>query len=71
MVGESPETVFATGGATNPITQEVGDLDTAAAIFRYPGGATAMVDVSRYVSGGYDQRVEVRDTWRIPGAQTG
>jgi myo-inositol 2-dehydrogenase/D-chiro-inositol 1-dehydrogenase len=37
-------------------------FDTASCIVRYPGGVTAMVDVCRQSSFGYDQRAEVLGT---------
>ena len=59
LVGEEPETVYATGHASHPLWQDVGDLDTTTTVLKYPGGAVAMIDVSRNVAAGYDQRVEV------------
>ena len=59
LVGEEPETVYATGHASHPMWQEVGDVDTCAAVLKYPGGAVALVDVCRNAPVGYDQRVEV------------
>ena len=59
LVGEVPETVYATGYASHLLWQEVGDIDTSAALFTYPSGAVAMIDNCRNAPVGYDQRVEV------------
>lgn len=60
LVGEVPETVYATGHASHPLWKEVGDLDTTAATLKYPSGAIATIELSRNAPVGYDQRVEVR-----------
>ena len=60
LIGEVPQTVYATGHTSHPLWKEVEDVDTSAVVLTYPSGAIAMIDVSRNASVGYDQRVEVK-----------
>ena len=59
LVGEEPETVYATGHASHPLWVEVGDFDTSTAVLKYPRGSMAMVDASRNTPVGLDRRLEV------------
>ena len=66
LAGEDPIEILAVGSCH--IDKSIEDLpgseafDTATCIVRYPGGVSAMVDVCRQSSYGYDQRAEVLGT---------
>ncbi len=60
LVGEAPRTVYATGSAWDPLMKDVGDFDTSVVTLTYPSGAIGTVNIARNISGGYDQRVDVR-----------
>merc|ERR1711957_993789 len=66
LAGEDPVEILAVGSCH--IDKSIQDLpgseafDTASCIVKYPGGVTAMVDVCRQSSYGYDQRAEVLGT---------
>jgi len=66
LVGEDPIEIMATGSCH--IDKSIEGLegaeafDTAQAVVRYPGGVTAMIDVCRQSSYGYDQRAELLGT---------
>jgi len=66
LAGEDPLEILAVGSCH--IDKSIEELpgseafDTASCIVRYPGGVTAMVDVCRQSSFGYDQRAEVLGT---------
>ena len=60
VMGQEIEEVYASGGVlVDEAIGEVGDIDTAAAVLRFQGGALGLVDNSRQAVYGYDQRVEV------------
>jgi myo-inositol 2-dehydrogenase/D-chiro-inositol 1-dehydrogenase len=60
IVGDEVEEVFAAGGVlVDPRIGEAGDIDTAAILLRFRGGALAVIDNSREAVYGYDQRLEV------------
>ena len=61
IVGEKPSSVFTYGHATNELFSKYDDIDTSAIMLKFPGGAIAMIENSRYACTGYDQRVEVTD----------
>ncbi|MFN8179811.1 MAG: inositol 2-dehydrogenase [bacterium] len=57
---DEPVSVFATGSVlVDSEIGDAGDVDTAALVLRYRGGALALIDNSRRAVYGYDQRVEV------------
>lgn len=66
LAGTDPIDILAVGSCH--IDKSIEELpgsekfDTASCIVRYPGGVTAMVDVCRQSSFGYDQRAEVLGT---------
>lgn len=66
LAGDDPIEILAVG--STHIDMSIENLpgsekyDTASCIVRYPGGVTAMVDVCRQSSYGYDQRAEVLGT---------
>jgi myo-inositol 2-dehydrogenase/D-chiro-inositol 1-dehydrogenase len=52
--------VYATGSVQgDPLFAEYGDVDTAAVVVRFDGGALGVVSASRYNGRGYDCRLEV------------
>jgi myo-inositol 2-dehydrogenase / D-chiro-inositol 1-dehydrogenase len=60
LMGTEIESVYATGSnLVDPEIGKLGDIDTAAAILRFAGGAIAVIDNSRQAVYGYDQRIEV------------
>ena len=60
LMGAEIESVYATGSnLVDPEIGKQGDIDTAAAILRFVGGAIAVIDNSRQAVYGYDQRIEV------------
>ena len=60
LMGTEIESVYATGSnLVDPEIGKLGDIDTAAAILRFVGGAIAVIDNSRQAVYGYDQRIEV------------
>ena len=59
ILGEYPESVSAYGHANFEDIKELGDYDTVAIMMKFPSGAIATIDLSRYAIYGYDQRVEV------------
>lgn len=63
LVGEDPIEILSLGSCHIDKSIEVLDgsekYDTAACLVRYPNGKTAMIDVCRQSSYGYDQRAEV------------
>lgn len=66
LVGEDPIEILSLGSCHIDKSIEVLDgseaFDTAACLLRYPNGKTAMIDVCRQSSYGYDQRAEVLGT---------
>jgi len=60
LMGTDPREVLAAGSClVNPQITELGDVDTAVVMLRFPGGALGTIDNSRRSVYGYDQRVEV------------
>ena len=63
LVGQDPIEIMATGSCH--IDKKIEELegaeafDTATCMVKYPGGVTAMIDVCRQSSYGYDQRAEI------------
>merc|ERR1712129_134415 len=66
LVGEDPIELLALGSCHIDKSIEVLEgseaFDTASCMVRFPGGKTAMIDVCRQSSYGYDQRAEVLGT---------
>lgn len=66
LAGDDPIDILAVGSCHIDKTIEEFEgseaFDTASCIVRYPGGVTAMIDVCRQSSFGYDQRAEVLGT---------
>ena len=59
VVGAFPKEVFAHAHAHHPEIKDMGDVDTVAIVMKFESGAIATIDLSRYSSYGYDQRLEV------------
>jgi myo-inositol 2-dehydrogenase / D-chiro-inositol 1-dehydrogenase len=60
LLGEEPETVFATAAClVDPAIGELGDFDSASLILATPSGRQCSISNSRKATYGYDQRIEV------------
>lgn len=60
LMGDAPETVFASGSSiVDPAIGEAGDVDTAVVTLSYADGRVAVIKNSRRAGYGYDQRVEL------------
>lgn len=59
VTGENPVSVFAHTHCFNPEIAAINDVDTMLLSFKFPSGALAALDYSRYCAYGYDQRHEV------------
>jgi myo-inositol 2-dehydrogenase/D-chiro-inositol 1-dehydrogenase len=60
LVGQFPNQVFATGVSNRQEFADIGDYDTLTIQLRFPSGTIGLIDLSRFSSYGYDQRIEVR-----------
>jgi myo-inositol 2-dehydrogenase/D-chiro-inositol 1-dehydrogenase len=60
VTGQEVVEVYATGSVQgDPLFAEYGDVDTAAVVVRFDGGALGVVSAARYNGRGYDCRLEV------------
>lgn len=60
ITGQNVVDVYATGSVQgDPLFTECGDVDTAAIVVRFDGGAFGVVSAARYNGRGYDCRLEV------------
>jgi myo-inositol 2-dehydrogenase/D-chiro-inositol 1-dehydrogenase len=60
ITGQEAVEVYATGSVQgDPLFTEYGDVDTAAVVVRFDGGALAVISNARYNARGYDCRLEV------------
>ena len=59
LFGEKPQTIFTTAHAFLPEIEAINDVDTVAICMKFSSGGIAMIDISRFASFGYDQRLEV------------
>ncbi|ADT98702.1 Gfo/Idh/MocA family protein [Mycolicibacterium gilvum] len=60
VTGQNVVEVYATGSVQgDPLFTEYGDVDTAAIVVRFDGGALGVVSAARYNGRGYDCRLEV------------
>jgi myo-inositol 2-dehydrogenase/D-chiro-inositol 1-dehydrogenase len=60
ITGQRAVEVYATGTVQgDPLFAEYGDVDTAAVVVRFDGGALGLVSAARYNARGYDCRLEV------------
>ena len=60
ITGQNAIEVYATGTVQgDPLFAEYGDVDTAAVVVTFDGGATGLVSAARYNARGYDCRLEV------------
>jgi myo-inositol 2-dehydrogenase/D-chiro-inositol 1-dehydrogenase len=56
---DKPVEIWATGSSFNEELKACGVLDSAMIVIRYASGVLVNMDLSRYASYGYDQRIEV------------
>jgi len=59
VLGEYPTEVFAAATAQIPEIRDIGDHDNVAVTLKFPSGTIGMIDLSRFSTYGYDQRLEV------------
>ncbi|EHB53897.1 Inositol 2-dehydrogenase [Mycolicibacterium rhodesiae JS60] len=60
ITGQEAVEVYATGSVQgDPLFTEYGDVDTAAVVIRFDGGALGVISNARYNARGYDCRLEV------------
>ncbi len=60
LVAERPTEVYATGSCLiDPVVGQMGDVDTAVALLRFPSGALCTIENGRRAAYGFDDRVEV------------
>ena len=60
ITGQEVAEVYATGSVQgDPLFADYGDVDTAAIVVRFDGGALGVVSAARYNARGYDCRLEV------------
>ena len=60
VTGQNAVEVYATGSVQgDPLFTEYGDVDTAAVVVRFDGGALGVVSNARYNARGYDCRLEI------------
>lgn len=59
ILGEYPTEVFSIANAQIPEIAELQDFDNVAVTMQFKSGCIGIVDVSRFASYGYDQRLEV------------
>lgn len=59
MYGERPVSVYTAAHSFIKEIKAMNDVDTLAIVLKFPSGGIGMVDISRFASFGYDQRVEV------------
>ena len=60
ILGEYPTSVFTQAHAQNEDIAAMDDVDTAVIVMKFASGKIAIVELSRFSTYGYDQRVEVR-----------
>ena len=60
LAAERPTELYATGSCLiDPVVGEMGDVDTAVAVLRFPSGALCTIENGRRAVYGFDDRVEV------------
>ena len=60
LAAEKPSEVYATGSCLiDPVVGQMGDVDTAVAVLRFPSGALCTIENGRRAAYGFDDRVEV------------
>ena len=59
ILQEYPESVFSHAHAFRRDIASIDDVDTVSISMKFPSGALAHIDLSRFASYGYDQRVEI------------
>jgi len=59
VLGEWPVEVFTSANAFTPEINKLQDYDNVVSTFKFASGTIGVVDISRFASYGYDQRLEV------------
>ena len=60
LAAEKPTEIYATGSCLiDPVVGQMGDVDTAVAVLRFPSGALCTIENGRRAVYGFDDRVEV------------
>ena len=59
ITGEDPVEIYSVGSSFVEEISALGDLDNVLVALKYDGGMIASIDVNRFASYGYDQRIEV------------
>lgn len=59
IVGEKPATVYTTAHSFIKEIGDMNDVDSLAIVLKFPSGGIGLIDISRFCSFGYDQRIEV------------
>ena len=59
IYGERPLSVYTTAHCFIKEIEAINDVDTLAIVLKFPSGGIGLVDISRFASFGYDQRLEV------------
>ena len=60
LAAERPTELYATGSCLiDPVVGQMGDVDTAVAVLRFPSGALCTIENGRRAAYGFDDRVEV------------
>ena len=59
ILGELPEEVFSAATAEIPEIKGIDDFDNLTCTLKFPSGTIGTMEIGRYASYGYDQRVEV------------
>jgi len=59
ILGEYPSEVFSAANSHIPEIKAIDDWDNVAITMKFPSGTLATIDLSRFASYGYDQRLEV------------
>ena len=67
IIGEEPVGVMAMGSTFDSEIEAIGDVDTIAIMIKFPSGVLGSIDLSRYSTYGYDQRLEVRSFLALCG----
>lgn len=59
LFGEKPVSLYTTAHSFIKEIGEINDVDTLAIVLKYPSGGIGIIDMSRFATYGYDNRLEV------------
>ena len=59
ILGEYPIQVYSAANALIPEIKEMNDFDNVSITLKFKSGCIGLIDISRFASYGYDQRLEV------------